>query len=293
MPDKGLDTPHHIHAFRATEERRAEREFVRHIHPFHEMIALLRGSAVQLFGRERLPFEPGDVYFLPAKSWHIAGSRSTSCTWIVLNFYDGSFMDLQPGDREGHRIVEALARRALGGRPLLGLAPRTLKTVLACLDTMVEAGAHRQEFGRQCAIKANLLAILAALAVDPRLDLAADVRGRADPDTARIERMAAYVQKHLAEPLSVARLAQVAGLSPSHFHAVCRLRTGVSVIEYVTRVRVQAAADLLRTTCLPIKEVAGRCGFPCLSHFYAVFRRHTGLPPAQFVTAHGPAPTRT
>jgi len=294
MSDPGLDTPHHIHAFRSVPPGCRDPAFARHTHPFHEIVTLCRGTAVQLLGPQSFPLTPGELFLLPAGSWHIAGSQQTPCSCIVLNFYDGSFGDVQPGDREARRIVEALTRRSFAGKPRLDVTATTRRQILARLDAMAHAGEHRQELGRQCAIKADLLAILALLAADSRLRLADEVRDHRDPDVERIGRVTVFIRERLSESLPVARLAEVAGLSASHFHTVFKRRTGMTVLGYVTRVRVQAAAELLRTSPLPVKDVARQCGFPCLSHFHAVFRRHTGLPPGQFVAAHatGGAPRK-
>jgi AraC-like DNA-binding protein len=284
MADPGLDTPHDIHAFRTAPPQRDAPGFARHIHHSHELITLARGTAWQFLGPREQPFATGDLFFLPAGSWHICGSRGPA-TCVVLNFYDASFTDTLPGDRDARRIVDALSRRALAGAPRLDVTPATRREVLARLAAMVAAGECRDELGRACAIKGELLAILARLAADAALNLASGERVHFDPDRERLERVAAFVRRHLAEPLSVPSLAAVAGISASHFHAVFKRRTGMTFVDYVTRARVQAAADLLRASALPIKEVARQSGFPCLSHFYAVFRRHTGLAPGRFVAA--------
>ncbi len=281
MADIGLETPHHIHAFRTSPPLLDGFGFARHIHPFHEIMGVVGGEGVQLFGPQRLPFVVGDVFFLPAGSWHIAGGGESTCC-VVLNFYDAAFADAQPGEREARRIVEALTRHAYAGRPRLEVGAATRRRVLAGLAALAEAGEHRQEFGWQCAIKGELLAILGWLARDADLQVAAELRQHADFGGERLRRVTDHIREHLAEPLTVGRLAAVAGLSPSHFHAVFKRRTGLSAIAYLTQVRVETAAELLRGESLPIKEVARRCGFSCLSHFYAVFRRHTGSPPARY-----------
>lgn len=62
------------------------------------------------------------------------------------------------------------------------------------------------------------------------------------------------------------------------FHA----SVGVSVVEYLTRLRVQAALSLLKQTPLPVSEVATRCGYPNANYFARLIRRRTGLAPLQF-----------
>jgi AraC-like DNA-binding protein len=274
-------TQHHAHAFLATLPGPVG-SVRRHYHAFHEIIAFTGGSGQQYFEADAHPFMGGDLFFLPARSWHIAGYDRRPCQAIVLNFYDTSFSDIHPGDHEARLIVAAACRRAYAAGPRLDLTPANRREVLRRLKAMVAAGARRLEIGRQCAIKSDLFAILGTLATDSRWGLTDEIHGRTDPESERIGRLTTYIGQHLAEDLSTPRLCAIVGLSPSHLHAVFKRQAGVTLVQYITRVRVQKAAELLSTTTLPLKEVAPRCGFPCLSHFYSVFRKHTGMPPGAF-----------
>ena len=90
-----------------------------------------------------------------------------------------------------------------------------------------------------------------------------------------------YVDAHYMESITVAGMAQLAGMSRSHFHAVFREETGKTLVEHVTETRVKAAQRLLRETDTPILQIAFDCGFASLSHFYHVFKARTGKTPRQ------------
>jgi len=242
---------------------------------------MVKGGGRQYFGDRRLTLEPGDLDFLPARSWHIADGGLEAVA-LVLNFYDNSLSQDLPGDRDARLVVEALARRSFAAGPRLELTASSRDDILERLTTMSETCERGTDLGTQCAIKADLMAILARLATDPVLGLARYVHRRSDFNRERLERVLAHIDGHLDKRLSVADLAGVAGVSPSHFHVIFRQHVGVTVVAYLRQVRVERATELLRTTTLSIKEVAARCGFPCLSHFYAVFRECTGRTPGAF-----------
>lgn len=105
------------------------------------------------------------------------------------------------------------------------------------------------------------------------------LRRRAEP---RIERVMDYVRDRLDADLSLVELAEIAGLSVSHFKAVFRTSVGVPVHRYVLRERVRLAARLLRNTALPLSDVALRAGFSHQSHMASALKRHLGVTPAQF-----------
>ncbi|MFR0689619.1 helix-turn-helix domain-containing protein [Enterobacterales bacterium AE_CKDN230030158-1A_HGKHYDSX7] len=94
-----------------------------------------------------------------------------------------------------------------------------------------------------------------------------------------LERLDGYIAEHLARRITVAELAQVACLSPSHFHAQFKERVGLTPHQYLLRQRLDHAARLLRETELPLVGVAGECGFSSQSALTTAMRRYLGLTP--------------
>ncbi|MFW5829564.1 MAG: helix-turn-helix transcriptional regulator [Planctomycetota bacterium] len=78
----------------------------------------------------------------------------------------------------------------------------------------------------------------------------------------------------------MAELAASVGLRPSRFQQLFRACTGCSVTAHLLQCRLTAAKELLTGSREPVLHIALRCGFPSLSHFYAVFARDTGQSPA-------------
>jgi AraC family transcriptional regulator len=84
----------------------------------------------------------------------------------------------------------------------------------------------------------------------------------------------------LAEPLPLADLAAVTGLSVSQFTRRFKAATGRTPHRYLVRLRVEAACRLLRTSALPIAVIASRCGFSHQEHLTRVMRAQLGTTPA-------------
>ncbi|MEM9556007.1 MAG: AraC family transcriptional regulator [Acidobacteriota bacterium] len=78
---------------------------------------------------------------------------------------------------------------------------------------------------------------------------------------------------------SLDELAEVAGVHPVHLARAFRHVHGVSPGEYLRRLRVDWAADELRTTTRPIAEIAADAGFADQSHLTRVFKASRGVPP--------------
>lgn len=98
----------------------------------------------------------------------------------------------------------------------------------------------------------------------------------------RLQLLLDYIDAHLAEPLGLEALANVARLSPFHFCRVFKQSTGMTPHRYVAERRITRAREMLATTGLPIEAVATACGFSNQKHFTTSFTRMVGTSPGRF-----------
>jgi len=124
--------------------------------------------------------------------------------------------------------------------------------------------------------------IASALAYELTMSLASEAR---NPRTghhshAALKKAQLYAEKHLADPLTVADLAQQAGMSRFHFSRLFAALTGLPPAAWLVDQRIKEAARLLRGGTLSLKEISTLCGFPNPNYLSRFFRRQTGIPPA-------------
>jgi AraC family transcriptional regulator len=111
-------------------------------------------------------------------------------------------------------------------------------------------------------------------------------RGLSAPQLRRLRR---FIDDHLDQDLSLARLAQVADVSASHLKTLFKRSTGVPVHEYVIQRRVERAKRLLMQGNLPVSQVAFEAGFAHQSHMARSMRRVLGVTPATIARRSGGA----
>lgn len=111
------------------------------------------------------------------------------------------------------------------------------------------------------------------------------VTARPSPGGVRLEihRAIQYLHDHFDERLTVADLANVAGISPPHFTRLFRRETGQSPLNYLIRVRIQRSRMLLRAGTDTVTSVALKCGFATPSHFTDCFRKQCGVSPSDYL----------
>ena len=91
-----------------------------------------------------------------------------------------------------------------------------------------------------------------------------------------------YLTEHYREPVSIETLAEYLHLNPRYFSTLFKKKEGVSPLDYLTRIRMEAAKDLLRDTDIPASEVSYLVGYEDPRYFYKVFKKYTGQTPTNF-----------
>jgi two-component system response regulator YesN len=92
-----------------------------------------------------------------------------------------------------------------------------------------------------------------------------------------------YIDHHFFDAdLSLQQVAAQVNLSASHFSVVFSQAMGETYRDYLTRVRIERAKELLRTTDLMCAEIAYRCGYNDPHYFSYIFKKNTGVTPQKF-----------
>jgi two-component system response regulator YesN len=91
-----------------------------------------------------------------------------------------------------------------------------------------------------------------------------------------------YIEEHLGQAIALPVVAAHVGLSPHYVSRLFREEVGVPFNDYVTKLRVEKAADLLQSTNMRVYEVAMAVGIPSYRYFTSIFREWTGVAPTAY-----------
>ena len=93
-----------------------------------------------------------------------------------------------------------------------------------------------------------------------------------------------YIESHLSESqITNAQLAEIVGLSETHFRSLFTRHYRISPRQYVLNVRIEKAKQLLLDRRNTLAQVAELCGFSSLYHFCRSFKQRTGMTPTQYL----------
>jgi len=97
-----------------------------------------------------------------------------------------------------------------------------------------------------------------------------------------IYRAILYMERKIADPVTLAELADQAHLNQTYFSEQFKLTTGISPWNYLIQLRLELVKHLLSSTDLPISEIALRAGFCDSSYLAKTFRVREGMTPRNF-----------
>ncbi len=91
-----------------------------------------------------------------------------------------------------------------------------------------------------------------------------------------------FIKKNFNKKITLEDTARAVYFSPNYFSTIFKEISGYTFSSYLTKIRIEEAKHLLRTTNLPIKEIVCQVGFDDYNYFNKKFSQIVSLPPAQF-----------
>jgi AraC-like DNA-binding protein len=264
-------------SFRIQEQRLARFDAPWHFHPEIELTLIVGSRGRRFVGDSIEPFAEGDMVLLGPNLphfWHNEGAqprRSRAHSVVVQfrpDFLGAEFLSLPEAGALRRLLARAdrglvfMGRRAeIAAERLRACAAATgfgsLLALLAVLETLTEARARP----------------LASETYSPRLNRSGEQR---------LARVYAFVTAHFREPLSLARIARVAAMTPPGFSRYFKRVAGRNISEVLNQLRVDCAARELLQSGDRVADIALRAGFPSLSNFNRRFLELHGRTPGSY-----------
>lgn len=250
-----------------------------HFHPELEIQQVVATSGHSFVGDHIGEFQPGHLVLtgpnLP-HNWisHVAEGETVPLRSRVVQFHEdllrriaalfpdtGGFAELFQSSRRGVLFSDACSTRCA---PLLA-------------ELMQARGPRRASL---------FLEVLARMAEDGQARLLASDTYIPDPSgfmTAGVNKALAYINDNLTEDFGEADLAATAGMTAPAFSRSFRKHTGMGLVEYVTRLRISLACQMLMNDeGMSVTDICFASGFRNLSNFNRQFLRRKGMPPSRF-----------
>lgn len=248
-----------------------------HTHEHFELLCLLEGAtayeftdgrAVELRGGQflvvppnvvhrgaqdvRMPVNLCGIVFDPRRpgAWRNTPFTRADLTWLTARFQSHA-MTISPLGPELRRLATSLSRH------IRGHAESPADEAAGCNLRWLTCGAL-MEAARQFESNRSQL---------PERTVAEAVQ---------------HMEQHLASPISLETLARQAGYSRSRWFQLFKEATGMTPNDYLQRLRVAKARELLSGSQETVTGIAFAVGFSSSQYFSTVFRKYSGMTPAAY-----------
>ena len=248
-----------------------------HFHDEYELHLIVATSGKAFVGDWIGPFQPGHLVLTGPRLPH---------NWISMDLPEDGVAERDlviqfahaPIERAAEQIPELaevlpMLERARHGIEFFGLSQRAHEHW-----QRVKAARGIQRFGAFCEYLADL-----ARCTDYRLLSAVQMQG-ADDDIQldQINAIVSRITEHIAQPVSLADVAAELGMSESRFSRFFRRATGNNFTDFVNRVRINRACQLLMETDRYVTHICYEVGFNNVANFNRRFLEIKGMTPSEF-----------
>lgn len=101
-------------------------------------------------------------------------------------------------------------------------------------------------------------------------------------NSVQIEETVRYINAHYSENLKLKDMAERVYISPQYLSGLFKKEMFMTISDYIAKIRMERAKELLKDTGLSIGEIAEKTGYKDIRHFSTMFKRLTGLTPSEF-----------
>ena len=256
-----------------------------HQHDFWELVYVYEGIGEHHTESRSAIITEGTILLISPNTAHttISNADAGRPPVRVINFLvTVDFFDLA--------LEEYLKTKVLQGLPLyellenkdtfcIQLEDNELKTLRGYFyDVNRECG--RKELHADTIVKNSLINLLVE---STRIYRSAQKDGQENTNTDDLSAMLMrYMKANLSSKITLCALSEQVHLAPAYLSRYFSEHTGMTISEYLTKIRIERAAELLGSTSYSITEISALCGYSSLGNFQRYFKKLIGMAPSEY-----------
>ena len=251
-----------------------------HRHEFMELVIVSRGRGIHFTEEEEYPIKAGDIFAITGDTAH--GYKDVTGLQVVNILFEPGWFS----------VLTTLARKSIGFHALfapesgfgniyprknkLHLEKKELQEVLVLVRKLIDELATKTPL-YEMIVQTVFLQMVGLLSrfYDQRELLPTD-------SLLKVGHCVSLMEKDYAQPIRLSSLARAVHLSPRSLLRNFKKIMGISPIDYLIRLRIEKARELLRDSRLSITQIAYLVGFNDSNYFSRQFKKVTGANPGDF-----------
>lgn len=247
---------------------------------FSELVVVLDGSAVHIAGEERYSVSKGDVFVVSQYTAHGFAEADDLRICNIMFKPEMIFANIynlrQSAGFQALFVVEPQQLKSGRFESRMKLSSQDFTRVSERIDDMMSEYAERSD-GWQTAMYSSFLRLCTRLS--RCYEKSNEMSGSG---AMKLAKASAFIEKNYSRSISIGELARVAGYSERQLTRLFRETFSETPVSYITRLRMQKAQELLRSTDDTVGEIAWQCGYEDQNYFTRTFRKYTGFSPTEW-----------
>ena len=244
-------------------------------HAFWELVYADKRSLIITAGDKELKLERGQMYLHRPYEFHNLRCDGEHAANSAIISFGGELPEL---DAVAGKVIDCTPKekRLIAG--IIREAGSAFATPLGLLGVRQMQKSENGEFGCEHLIKSYLEQLLIVLVRAMKKKPTENYESGGKQFSAILR----FLEENVSEKLRFGDVAKHFSLSPSILKRDFRRQTGCGVMEYFTKLKIDAAKQLIRESELNFTEIAAELSFGSSQYFTAVFRRVTGMTPSEY-----------
>ena len=273
---KQIDFPINIYH---TNFGKAIKDLYLHWHREFEITYVVSGEGIFYTDLKPIQVKKGDIMIIPPFSLHSGKPLNDFCECKTLVF-NLDFLKTTTADSISIKYLNPILDRTCTFPLLIKKEEQFHKELLKSFVSITKTF-EKQEWAYELEIKSELFRIL-ALMFNKKLIVQNILENDIEKKSEKIKSIIAYVKKHYRSNITITEVANYLDYSEHHFCRFFKSQTGLTFIEYLNSVRLNAAATLLNNTDKSISDISFEVGFENLSYFIRIFKKKFIVTPLKY-----------
>lgn len=249
-------------------------------HDSFEMVYIKNGLAVFEINGEPVHVGPNDIIIIKPGQYHKFIVRSESgCEFIVLNFRFESRNKDDFSEVSLHDFLNFVSNRETGAYISLKVSQKN--EIITLLNRILRER-DNSEIESEFMSHLLVLELFVLLSRALKTEWENSISDKSPKLRQLIQISIGFIKNNYERDISLEDIARYVFLSPGYFIRAFKEETGTSPINYLLKIRIERAMELLSDTGDRIIDIALAVGFSSQQRFNEIFRKYTGMTPTHY-----------
>lgn len=249
-------------------------------HENYEMVYIKKGMAVFEVVGQPVTIGPNDIIIIKPEQPHKFIVKSeTNCEFIVLNFKFQNQMEEEVSQVPLSDFLNFVSGKESGS--FISLKVSQKNEIIVLLNRILKER-QSDDIGSEFLERLMVMELFVHISRALKMEWENSIKNRSPKVKELIHVAVNYIKNNFERDIALADIAKFVFLSPSYFTRAFKEEMGISPINYLLKIRVERAKELLVETQWKISDIALSVGFANQQRFNEIFKKYAGATPLQY-----------